>query len=171
MIGPILKIEEHPDRGHIRPSIEDALQLRLKGDKFLWQIETDWLARIVPAAAAGAKRPNESSAAARDGSSALITMLQNELTIKNQQITQQNDLLRQHAELIGGLNERLHESNVLFATLQKHLSLADGRADKPETIVEASPAAVERNPKPEKGSATPPKSAKARSGFLARLFR
>ena len=55
-------------------------------------------------------------------------MLQKELDIKNQQITQQSDLIAKQMELIGGLSERLREGNILMGSLQHQLKLPDAPA-------------------------------------------
>ena len=41
-------------------------------------------------------------------------MLRRELDIKNQQITQQSELISKQMELVSGLSERLREGNILI---------------------------------------------------------
>ncbi len=169
IIYPIIHDDNHPDRPHIEPSVEEALQLRLKGDNFAWRLSEELLRREVPADAA----PNmESSGATAKGASnaeaELLAMLRRELDIKNQQITQQSELIAKQMELVSGLSERLREGNILIGSLQQRLALTDGRDSK--TSEPAKPKTARSTPA-EKGSTMPPKTTKPKKGFLSRLFR
>jgi len=106
--------------------------------------------------------------------SELIAMLRRELDIKNQQIAQQAEAFSKQMELMSGLSERMHEGNVLIASLQQRLTLTDGRDTKtPEhvkTKVTTPPKAREGKRhfcKPKRGFAATAKVAKPRRGFLA----
>lgn len=166
IIYPIIHNDAHPDRQHVQPSVEEALQLRVKGENFAWRLSEELLRREVPADAA-ADRPISAASTRPPADSDLLTMLRRELDIKNQQITTQGELIAKQMELISGLSERLREGNVLIGSLQQRLSLPEGRSN-----TSAINAKTKRpSPQPEKGSSMPPKAAKPRRSFLSRLFR
>lgn len=171
IIYAIVPDDAHPDRDQIEPGVAEVLALRMKGRSFPWRLSEELLRRKIPADSAPEHGSHSASnrGAPASGDGELLAMLRRELDIKNQQITQQNELIKQHAELIGGLSERLREGNVLIGTLQQRLALADGRGDQREPI-EANATPLARAGKTEKGSAAPPKSAKAKKGFFTRLF-
>lgn len=176
ILYPIIHSESHPDRDQVEPSAADALALRVKGESFPWRLSEELLRRAVPVESVA--EHGSHAASNRSGSSSaeveLLAMLRRELDIKNQQIALQNGLMKQHAELIGGLSERLREGNVLIAILQQRLSLSDGRDGNSGRVIDPTPVPSEPNVKPEKGSAGSAKgtkTAKNKPGFLARLFR
>lgn len=169
IIYPIVQNDDHPDRGHIQPSIEDARTRRMNGATFAWRLSEELLRRTVKfeSAPGSGPRTDGGSRASGDGYGELLAMLRRELDIKNSQITQQ-------MEVINGLSERVRESNILLGNLQQRFALTDGRDSKaaelvkPKTVV---PAKAEKPEKPEKGTATATKTAKPKKGFLSRLFR
>jgi len=166
IIYPIIHDDKHPDRTHIQPSVEEALQLRMKGDNFAWRLSEELLRREVPLDA-GAEKNNSGSTvkSTAQGDAGLLDMLRRELDIKNQQITQHGQLIGKQMELISGLSERLREGNILIGSLQQRLALTDGRGNPATPHTEVKPSAA-----PKKGSTIPPKTAKPKKGFLARLF-
>jgi hypothetical protein len=170
VIYPILKDDQHPDRSHVEPSPDDALKLRLKGENFAWKIDEDLLARAVPVDPAADK--GTASSATRDAPDAggeLLAMLRRELDIKNQQITQQSEMLSRQMGLIDGLSERLREGNMLIGSLQQRLALTDGRTPAQAPVVDAKSADT---PPVKKGSPAANKVVKPkRKSFLGRLFR
>jgi hypothetical protein len=169
IIYPIIHDDKHADRVHIQPSVEEALQLRMKGENFAWRLSEELLRREVPADAGAQKGTAASSQRPSvQGDPELFAMLRGELEIKNQQIRQYAELNAKQIELISGLSERLREGNVLIASLQHRLALTDGRdaiATEPAKPKRAAPAASQ------KGSSPTPKSTKAKKGFFERLFQ
>jgi hypothetical protein len=160
IIHPIVRADNHPDRAHIQPSVEDAVQLRLKGESFAWRISDELLQRVVPAeeSTAAASKPQQSHA----GDGALIAMLQRELEIKNDQIRQQTELNSNQMKLIEGLSERIRESNILIGSLQQQLALPHpaGRHDADD------PKVAQTVPKPPKPKEAPKPSPKKRSRWF-----
>lgn len=158
VIYPIIHDDNHPDRAHIQPGVEEAVQLRLKGENYAWRLSEELLRREFPAdrGTAPSSRPPVV------GDSELLAMLRRELDIKNEQITKQ-------LELISGLSERLREGNVLIGTLQQRLALPDGRrphADEPLDVKHrTSTSAAKRTKVP---VATKP--SKPKRGFWSNLF-
>src|SRR5438132_8601838 len=45
VLYPILHDDAHPDRAHIAPGVEEALQFRLRGDNFAWRVSEELLRR------------------------------------------------------------------------------------------------------------------------------
>ena len=168
IIYPIIHDDAHPDRGHVQPNVEDAMQLRVKGENFAWRLSEELLRREVPVETeSGNGSPVSSAKSAAHGDGDLLAMLRGELEIKNRQIGQQSELISKQMELISGLSERLREGNVLIGSLQQHLALPDGRfGSQPIT------AKTKRAPstEPEKGSTMPAKTTKPKKSFLARIF-
>lgn len=169
IIYPIIRNDAHADRAHIQPSVEEVLQLRMKGENFAWRLSEELLQREVPVEAASEKVPADSSARTYVQADAeLLAMLRGELQIKNQQIAQTSELIAKQMELINGLSERLREGNVLIGSLQQRLALTDGRTPNQPVAVKTKRAP---SPQAEKRSIIPPKPAKPKRGFLSRLFR
>lgn len=167
ILYPIIKDDAHPDRSHIRPGVEEAVQHRVKGENFAWRVGEEFLRRAFPVEAAGGRVPHSDRDGVRDGGE-LIEMLRRELEIKNQQIAQHGELIGKQMELISGLSERLREGNILIGSLQQRLTLPKGKEGESSTVdaVSNSEAATRG-----KGSRPKPKAAKPKGGFLARWFQ
>lgn len=165
IIYPIVQNDSHPDRKHIEPTVEDVVKLRMKGENFAWRMSEELLHREVGAEKGSSPTPPKDIA---DGNGELLAMLRRELEIKNQQITDQGELISKQMELVTGLGERIREGNILIASLQQRLALTDGRDSTASETVKPKRAA---SAQPEKGSSTPPKPAKPKRGFFSRLFR
>ena len=94
VIYPIIQDENHPDRSHIEPTIDDVKALRLKGENFAWRIREELLRREVPIVAETANTmERHASRESTNANAELLTMLRRELDIKNQQITQHSELI------------------------------------------------------------------------------
>ncbi len=141
----------------------------MKGENFAWQISEELLRREVPVETAKTTDDERGNSQPRTaGDTELLTMLRRELDIKNQQITQQSEMLSKQMELISGLSERLREGNILIGSLQKQLTLTDGNSRPEPHVVEAKSSVP---PATEKGSVAAKKNAKPKKGFFSRLFR
>lgn len=183
VIYPIIHDDQHADRAHIQPSVEDARALRIKGENFAWRISEELLRREVPVESAAEKGSDKAGARSlQDSEAELLSMLRRELDIKNQQITQHAEMLSRQMELINGLTERLREGNVLIGSLQQQLALGDGSARMKSQTVDAEiqkPKAAESHAA--KSAATKvkagepsakanPKAVKPKRGFFQRIF-
>jgi hypothetical protein len=170
IIYPIIHDDAHADRGQVKPSVEDALKLRMKGDNFAWRLSEELLRREVPDDATGEKGNAPPTAkAATHGEAELIPLLRQELAIKNHQITQQSELITKQMELMNGLSERLREGNILIGSLQQRLALTDGRDTASPEPVKAKRPASSAAAKPTPAAAKP--TTRPKKGFFARLFR
>jgi hypothetical protein len=173
IIYPILEAENHPDRLHIQPTVEEVQQFRMKGENFAWRISEELLQREVPPETVTEKGSEKSgSRGLNDSQAELLMMLQKELDIKNQQITQQSGMLAKQMELIDGLSERLREGNMLIGSLQQRLALTDGTTRPKSKAVDAE-IKTEAADKP--ATKSPPKTVtkqqKPKRGFFRRMFR
>jgi hypothetical protein len=170
VIHPIVKNDDHPDRIHIQPSVEEARKHRMNGETFAWRLSEELLRRTVKIESPPEAKHNADggSRSSGDGHAELLAMLQRELDIKNHQITVQSDLISKQMELVTGLGERIREGNILVASLQQRLALNDGRDSKP---TEPNKAKTVTPAKPEKGTQPSSKTAKPKKGFLSRIFR
>ena len=167
LLYPISRRDDHPDRDLVQPGVAEATRLRVAGVNFAWQVSEELLKRI-PSPQPTTDHSTASSAGKSGGSgeAELLAMLRRELDIKNQQIGQQSDLIARHAELIGGLSERLREGNVLIASLQQRLTLSDGREERSDPII-----ATTATPPKTTDADEPVESAPLKKGFFARLFQ
>jgi hypothetical protein len=136
LIHSISKDQHHPERDAVIPSHEEAEALKKKGENFTWRIRQDIVDREFGSA------PSKKEKVQSELSVDVLAMLQKELDMKNQQIEKQ-------WEVIGSLNERLREGNILMASLQKRLALPEPASMETSTV-EASK--VESSAEPSKKS-------------------
>jgi hypothetical protein len=171
LIYPILHEANHPDRVHIEPNDDEARELRLKGENFAWRVSEELLRRQIPAETIPEK--DAGTFPSRDHGNSdgdLLAMLRRELDIKNNQITQQSELISKQMELISGLSERLREGNILIGSLQQQLALPDGKGTAKSDPVESETAPTQPREKTTKAT-TKTAKLKPKRGFLSRLFR
>ena len=169
VIYPIIRDDNHANRVQIAPTVDEVTQLRIKGENFAWRISEELLRREVPVETAKPTGEDHGSPQPRtEGDTELLAMLRRELDVKNQQITQQSEMLSKQMELISGLSERLREGNILIGSLQKQLTLPDGGSRPASHVVEAK---SEVPPTTEKWSVAAKKKAQPKKGFFSRLFR
>lgn len=167
VLYPIIQKDKHPDREHIQPSVDDAQALRTKGENFAWRLSEELVRREMPVEPVSEETSGTSTPRGAGSAEAeLLAMLRRELDIKNQQITQQAEIIGKQMELVNGLGERLREGNILIASLQQRLALLDGRETKHADPGKAKRAA----PTPEKGSTMTGKTPRQKKSFLARIF-
>lgn len=121
LIHSISKDQHHPERDAVIPSHEEAEALKKKGENFTWRIRQDIVDREF--SSAPVKKEKVTSELTTD----VLGMLQKELEMKNRQIEKQ-------WEVIGSLNERLREGNILMASLQKRLALPEAPSAQPSTV-------------------------------------
>ncbi len=169
LIYPIIGDDKHADRQHIQPTVIEVLELRTKGENFAWRISEELLQREMPPDAPREQEADTRPAhATRFAESELLTMLRRELDIKNQQITQQTDMISRQMELLSGLSERLREGNILIGSLQRQLALPDGSSRTKNAAAEAQTVNPGGGDSPPKKTPKPPKP---KRGFLSRMFR
>lgn len=168
IIYPIIHDDSHADRAQIQPSVEEAMQLRVKGENFAWRLSEELLRRELPAdESSSSDRILSPSKSSNQAEGELLAMLRGELEIKNHQIAQQSELISKQMELINGLSERLREGNVLLGTLQQRIALPEARPANPTVPAKPNRAT---SAKPEKGSTIPPKNLKPKKSWLSGLF-
>lgn len=125
LIKGIADDDKHADRSAVQPSPKEVAVFKKKDENFAWKIREDVLLREFQGALKEAKK--EVSEAKSD----ILSILQNELNLKNQQIEKQ-------WEVISALNERLREGNILMGSLQKRLALPEARETQ-QDVVDTTP--------------------------------
>lgn len=169
LLHPILQAEKHADRQFIQPSVDEVLKLRMKGESFPWRVSEEFLRRAVPPEIVSEKGAGAPSKGSNQDETPLLAMLRRELDIKNQQITQQGELISKQMELISGLGERLREGNILIGALQQRLTLPDGKEKSSQKPIVTKPR--EATSLSETGTEAGPKALEPKKRFLSRLFR
>jgi hypothetical protein len=124
IIRTIADDANHPDRDGIQPSVKEVAAYKKKGENFTWKIRADLLMQQSDSALTKKKKP------ASDVSPDILTILNKELELKNQQIEKQ-------WEVIHALNDRLREGNILMGSLQKRLG-PPAETQTAETVVETA---------------------------------
>jgi hypothetical protein len=185
ILRPIVKDEQHADRQYIQPSTEEVRELRMKGEGFAWLISEELLSRELAARQAEGDKTNASphpSATDNRPFQELVTTLreqlqhsQGQLVVKDQQIAVKDQQIASLSQITSSLNDRLHEGNVLLATLQKQLALPEASvartsASKEPTKKTDSPSPRSASKKAEPKPVSPATKKPPKKGFFARLF-
>ncbi len=141
LIRTITETEDHPDRDGIEPTAKQAAAFKKKGENFTWRVREDIITKNFSGAPAAEKK-----SAPQVGAN-ILDILQNELSLKNQQIEKQ-------WEVIHALNDRLREGNILMGSLQQRLGPPPAESQQEQTV-EAS--TVESPAEPVTASSEKPK--------------
>jgi uncharacterized coiled-coil protein SlyX len=156
-IRAIVADDHHPDRDQLLPTVADVRKMKAAGEQFTWQISADLLKR-----AFADKTPKPKPSGAEFGPlGEVVALLRDQLQSAGEQLKVKDQQIASQVEIIHSLNDRIHEGNVLMATVQKQLALAE--PEKPKDVPPVKPAKVVEK------HATPKRP--ARKGLLARLFR
>lgn len=110
------------DREHIHPSPAEVKKLKSKKKPFSYSVSAELLQQKFAEAKKGVAKKKASAAAdaeSTDSSSALASILQDQLKVKDEQIRSLNSAL-------DGLSERQRETNILMKGLQEQLLLGSG---------------------------------------------
>ena len=126
IIRTIADDAHHPNRDGVQPSVKQVAAYKKKAENFAWKIRADLLDDNSGSALTKKKK------SASDFSPDILTILNKELALKNQQIEKQ-------WEVIHALNDRLREGNILMGSLQKRLG-PPSDMQSAETVVETSTA-------------------------------
>lgn len=156
-IRAIVADEGHPDRGHLLPSVEDVRRMKAAGEQFTWKISGELLQREYGERA----RAKASSGEDFGPLGEVVALLRNQLQSADEQLKVKDRQIASQVEIIHSLNERIHEGNVLMATVQKQMALAEPA--KPQS---ASPAKAAKSVEQQSAPKRP-----KRKGLIARLFR
>lgn len=109
VIKNIVSRTNHPNRDAVQPPPAKAEACKKKGEIFAWKVREDVLLRECQKV----QMRNQNPSGGEQGG--IVEVLRSELSIKNEYITKQ-------WEVITALNERLREGNILMGSLQKQLS-------------------------------------------------
>ncbi|MBN8626022.1 MAG: hypothetical protein J0M17_11070 [Planctomycetes bacterium] len=164
----------HPDRLHIEPSVDDVASLTAAGVQFTWRV-TEELVRRELGDAAPSSGDDRSAAPAAGESPDWISLMQRVTDAKEKaeerlydQIRVKDEQLKAKDDQIAALNERLRESNLLMASLQKQLPEPTKKQTSVAEPVTATTAV--RQKRSEKGSGES-KATSKQKGWLRRLLR
>jgi hypothetical protein len=152
-VRSIASHDQHPDRGQLLPSPDEVRRMRAAGEQFPWTISVELLDREFRSG-----KTAWAAVKAGDPLGEVVSLLRLQLQDSREQLKVKDQQIASQVEIIHSLNERIHEGNVLMATVQKQLALAEPVAAPP--VKPAKP--VERQSTPKRP---------ARKGLLARLFR
>ncbi len=156
-IRAIVADDQNPDRDQLLPSVADVQRMKATGEQFTWQIGADLLKR-----AFAEKTPKPKAGGTEFGPlGEVVALLRDQLQSAGEQLKVKDQQIASQVEIIHSLNDRIHEGNVLMATVQKQLALVE--PEKPREAPSVKPAKVAEK------HATPKRP--ARKGLLARLFR
>lgn len=108
LIRTITETENHVDREGIEPDAKKVAAFKKKGENFTWKVREDIITKHFSSA------PVQDKKSAPQVAANILDILQNELSLKNQQIEKQ-------WEVIHALNDRLREGNILMGSLQQRL--------------------------------------------------
>ena len=175
IIYPIIHDDQHADRPHIEPTIEQVQDLRMKGENFAWRLSEELLAREI-----GAKAPEVGSIKSApllgvDPSlRELVALLRDQLQQSHEQLIVKDQQIASLSDITKSLNDRLREGNILMGSLQQQFALPTGKAraqSKDLSKGGTSHAArnVPKSAEPKPAKQTPP--APTKKGFFANLFR
>ena len=147
-IDGIVKAEKSADRHLLTPTPDEAIALRNQNQPFAWKISEELLRRqFLKPEETSATEAEKGSGGTPDSSRLVavlektVTMLENELKEKNNQIT--------------AMNDRLRESNILMKDLQQRIALPPGKTTESQTVDGSRPESAS-NPRTE-GERTQPK--------------
>lgn len=171
LIKAIADHPEHPDRGLIEPTPADVDRLTAEQVQFTWRISEELVLRML--GASPATTPARSDAVVGESSSGdAVALLQRALAAQEgitdqliQQLKVKDSQIEGMQQFMHSLNERLRESNVLMASLQKQLP-APTEKGSDVSASKTSPSATAR-----KGKAAGTTKSVPRRSWLAKMFR
>ena len=172
IIYPILENDQHPDRSHVEPSVEEVQRLRMKGESFPWRVSRELLDRHGPPKDS-AELPTEKIFVGVGDEPTLrevVNLLRDQVLQNQQQLKVKDDQIATLSEITKSLNDRMREGNILMGQLQRQLSLASGGLRPTTDVVNTT-----NNAKPDVPAAPAPKSKTApkkspKKGFFERMF-
>jgi hypothetical protein len=157
LIKSIADQPANDDRSQVEPSPADVERLTAEGVQFTWRINEELVRRVLGEAVTTVA--DQKPPVGVGESAELLHLIQRAIDAKEHAEARLFEQLRVKDEQISALNERLRESNVLMASLQKQLP--EG-GKKPTGLLDS--AAVEAGKPKGKGTASTPKKVK-RSWF------
>lgn len=129
VVHSITTAKDHPDRQGIEPNPGEVATFKKKGENFAWKISKEVLEKHLKSALKEEQKMMRKQSG--DLPKDVLQILQRELEIKSAQIEKQ-------WEVIGALNERLREGNILMGSLQQRLALPTAESAKSTAQKKAS---------------------------------
>ena len=171
---PILEDDQHPDRHHIEPNPHEVIAARMQGDNFAWRISEEFLAREVVTKERSKKDKPVVESGDVTAMQEVVSLLREQLQQSHGQLQVKDQQIAALAEMMKSLNERLREGNILMGSLQKQLTLGEGKetgqgSARSVTSVEATSEKAEES-KPRDAKSAAAKKPKAKPTLWVRVF-
>lgn len=122
LVRDIVVDDAHKDRAGIHPSPAEVKKLQGQEVQFAWKISEDLLQKTFGSFDALQAMKKDRNA---DGVEEVLGVLREELQSKDRQLAAKDSQIEKLGSIIGSLNDRLREGNVLMATLQQQLQLPE----------------------------------------------
>lgn len=122
LVRDIVVDDAHKDRAGIHPSPAEVKKLQGQEVQFAWKISEELLQKTFGSfdALQALKKDRVG-----DGVEEVLGVLREELQSKDRQLAAKDSQIEKLGSIIGSLNDRLREGNVLMATLQQQLQLPE----------------------------------------------
>lgn len=122
LVRDIVIDDAHKDRAGIHPTPAEVKKLQAQEVQFAWKLSEELLQKHFGSfeALQAMKKDRQS-----EGVEEVLSVLRDELQSKDRQLAAKDSQIEKLGSIIGSLNDRLREGNVLMATLQKQLQLPE----------------------------------------------
>ena len=134
LVRDIVVDDAHKDRAGIHPSPAEVKKLQGQEVQFAWKISEELLQKTFGSfdALQALKKDRVG-----DGVEEVLGVLREELQSKDRQLAAKDSQIEKLGSIIGSLNDRLREGNVLMATLQQQLQLPEKTGVQNAAVVDA----------------------------------
>lgn len=121
LVRDIVTEDSHSDRNQVHPTVAEVKKLQGQEVQFAWKLSEELLIRSFGPLDVTQKQSPEQG----EGMEKVLTMLKEELQSKERQLVAKDSQIEKLGTIIGSLNDRLREGNVLMASLQQQLQLPE----------------------------------------------
>lgn len=141
LVRDIVVDDAHKDRAGIHPTPSEVKKLQAQEVQFAWKISEELLQKAFGSfeVLAAMKKERQS-----EGVEEVLGVLRDELHSKDRQLAAKDAQIEKLGSIIGSLNDRLREGNVLMATLQQQLQLPEKTATPSAAVVDAADVKVKK---------------------------
>lgn len=123
LVRDIVTEDAHSDRNQIHPTVAEVKKLQGQEVQFAWKLSEDLLIRSFGPLDTAHKQVH--AEAAGEGIEKVLGVLKEELQSKERQLVAKDSQIEKLGTIIGSLNDRLREGNLLMASLQQQLQLPE----------------------------------------------
>lgn len=118
LVRDIVADDAHADRALIHPTPAEVKKLQAQEVQFAWKLSDELLMREF-----GSLETQTKTSKGEGISGEVLGLLKEELQNKEKQLLAKDAQIEKLGAIVGSLNERLREGNVLMASLQKQLQI------------------------------------------------